>query len=189
MSNQFSLGRHIALAVLSLAALAVATPPTSASKIPVVGREKNALLIVPGRRVGDIFLHSIDFDRRLGEPDAADGQMGQHFYGWCSRGPGAGGMRYWLYIYTCSDPENGGSIQDIRVESPTFMTKESISTATPFGIIRRHFPRLRCVTRHQLGGNHQLGGKREMPLEAYDDVHGFCSRNGKNSTLSVPDPS
>ena len=117
----------------------------------------NALLIVPGHRIGHTLLGA-DGARTLAalpNPYRSDAGMSQRCYVWVF--PVAHGKPHTLFIHAVANgtlnvkPLSGLTVDTIRVTSPRFATQNGLHTGSTLAQIRRQFPHLRSAnTAHTL---------------------------------------
>lgn len=123
--------------------------------VPVAAAPSNALLIVPGQRIGHTLLgHDGAFTlAHLPKPTRSDAGMSQQYFVWVS--PAPHGTQNTLFVHATDNgalnvkPLSGLTFDTVRVTSPSFATQTGLHVGSTLAQVRRQFPHLQSANADQ----------------------------------------
>ena len=174
MKKSFAFGSSV-LCVLAAGLHPVVAEPTR--------QQAGAALIIPGQSIGEIRLGAelSEVEKKLGRPAVGEGAMGRAWEAWFAPKAGGGRGDELDVRAHATETSHDKAVEAIRIESPFFHTRESISTQSSLAEVWQAFPELR----------YSAGREKDKAVEIYeDDTRGIAIevRRTFTSTGSVPPP-
>jgi hypothetical protein len=173
MHSLFSRNDHIFLLLAASFALFAATPWQAAAE---PGEDQ---LIVPGKSIGKTHLgpNGTAYLKDLPKPNASDPGMSQNRLIWIS---GKAPELNILFIHTVNNgvidakPSEGVTIDEIRITSKEFQTREEIQCGSTLAQIRKAFPEIQPAK--DLPGSIYQDAARGIAFEFMEDANdeSFC---------------